>query len=421
MSTPGLAGKRGALLVTAAILFALSAAQAQQFEVIYNFVGYPDGNWPLGVVIDRAGNLYGATLKGGIGNGNCSGYSGCGTVFKLSPQGSWNFTRLYGFTGGDDGVAPMANVIMAPDGTLYGTTAAGGGTDCFGEGCGTVFHLRPQPTICRSVPCPWNESVLHRFDGSDGNYPLGVVLDTAGNLYGATIYGTGNGCGGIGCGTIFQLTPSGNTWTENVVYNFNGSDDGASPAAPTLDAAGNLYGVTGEYGAFQCGSAFELVRSGGSWMFSVLYAFNPGIGDPCQPAAGMIFDPSGKLYGGGLGNGDGAGGVFELSRGQNGTWTESVPYLDGTGFQFAYAPLIRDTAGNLYGTTFSAPDGHGSVFELTPRQGGWTYTTLHVFNCSDGAGPGPGPLAIDAEGNLYGTASYCGTHNAGVVFKITLH
>jgi hypothetical protein len=179
--------------------------------------------------------------------------------------------------------------------------------------------------------------------------------------------------------------------------------------------------VTGYSGAFQCGNAFELLRSAHSWTLKVLYPFNPQNGDHCQPDAGMIFDPSGNLYGTSLGNVLGAGGVFELSPAQNGNWTESVLYLGPSGFQDSISPLIRDASGNLYGTTFAAPNGWGSVFNLTPTNDGWSYTTLHTFTCShgDGAGPGPGALAMDAQGNLYGTASYCGQHNAGLVFEIT--
>lgn len=417
LSTPAPANRQRTSVLIVALFCVLVPAQAQTYHVIYTFTGHADGNGPVGVVIDRAGNLYGTASQGGAVGGECGNY-GCGTVFRLTYKNSWIFSLLYSFKGGDDGIYPVANVTLAPDGTLYGSTA-GGGSGCLGSGCGTIFNLRPPATFCPSVQCPWTETALYRFNGDDGYYPRGQVLDGAGNLYGATAYGTGYGCGGLGCGTIFQLARSGNTWIESVLYSFNGANDGSFPSIPVVDAAGNVYGVTGYDGEFRCGNAFELLRSAHGWTLKILYSFNPQIGDGCQPDAGMILDPSGNLYGTTLGNVLGDGGVFELSPAANGNWTQSVLYLDPSGLQDSISPLIRDASGSLYGTTFSAPTGWGSVFKLTPTNGGWSYTTLHTFTCSDGDGAGPGPLAIDAQGNLYGTASYCGEHNAGLVFEIT--
>lgn len=416
---PKLASKLtfAAVLLGAYVLSSL-ALSAQTYHILYSFTGTTDGKNPVGVVIDSAGNLYGTASAGGLGSENCS--PSCGTVFKLAHKNSsWIFSLLYSFAGGNDGLHPVANVNIASDGTLYGSTAYGGGSGCTEFGCGTIFRLQPPARFCASVQCPWNETVLYRFNGNDGFYPVGQAFDAAGNLYGASWYGGGNGCAGFGCGTVFKLTRSGNNWSEQVLYVFNGGNSGDSPSAPVLDLAGNLYSLSSDGGQYQCGFAYKLTPSGQNWTFTSLYDFNPAIGDGCQPDAAMVFDQSGNLYGTSIGNSLGEGSVFRLSPAQNGSWSESVLYLDTSGFQDSIAPLIRDAAGNLYGTMFSAPGGWGSVFKLTPGANGWTFTRLHTFSCSDGAGPGAGALAIDAAGNLYGTASYCGAHQAGVVWEIT--
>src|SRR5271157_4784768 len=189
-----------------AIVFVLAAvatqsAQAQTYTVIHNFTGGADGAYPVaGLTMDRAGNLYGTTSGGGA--------SGNGTVFRLSYKGSgWVLNPLYRFAAGNDGLDPRTRVVIGPDGSLYGTTSAGGGTACnfgYGLGCGTVFNLKPSAKACTSALCSWTEIVLYRFSGTDGALPLGdVVFDQAGNLYGTTAFGGGVGnCSGdgFGCG-----------------------------------------------------------------------------------------------------------------------------------------------------------------------------------------------------------------------------
>ena len=184
------------LIVLATMLAIVTNAKAQTFTVLHYFTGGPDGAFPEAeVTIGPSGAVYGTAGSGGT--------TGSGTVFKLSQVNSaWVFTPLYEFTGKSDGAYPIGGVVIGPDGALYGTTQQGGY-----ENNGTVFVLRPPSTICRSITCYWNETVLHTFTGvPDGINPWveNLIFDAAGNIYGTT----GNG-GTYDNGTAFELTPSG--------------------------------------------------------------------------------------------------------------------------------------------------------------------------------------------------------------------
>ncbi len=221
----GLTATAAALAVVFVLTIAVTqSAQAQTYKVIYNFTGGKDGASPLyGLTFDRAGNLYGTAEYGGT--------SGDGTVFKLKQYNSnWILTPLYNFTG-YDGANPYAGITFGPDGSLFGTTNSGGSGQGCGFGCGVVYNLQPPPTRPATPLSPWNETVLHRFyEFTDGDYPYSpVVFDQAGNMYGTTLVG-GNQC----CnGTVYELQRSGGSWTESVIYNFNGGDnDGRQPHCP---------------------------------------------------------------------------------------------------------------------------------------------------------------------------------------------
>jgi hypothetical protein len=182
-----------------------------------------------------------------------SGGTGNGTAFRLSYRGSgWVFTPVYSFQGGSDGSSPEAKVTLGPDGALYGTTYEGGGSGCGGSGCGTIFSLRPSSRACKAALCPWTETVLYSFSGGpDGANPLAeVIFDQAGNLYGTTA------AGGLGGGTVFELIHRGSGWTKQVLYNFMGGTDGRYPAAGLIfDQMGNLWGTTVNGGSLgQCGT-----------------------------------------------------------------------------------------------------------------------------------------------------------------------
>ena len=207
---------------------------------------------------------------------------GYGTVFELTPNGdgSWTESVLHSFYY-SDGFGPEVGLIFDAAGNLYGTTLGGGALQR-----GTVFKLTP------NGDGSWTESVLHSFNGSDGNWPRGLIFDAAGNLYGTTYLG-----GARNVGTVFEFTPNGDgSWTKTVLHSFRGGSDGANPMAGLIfDAAGNLYGTTiwggGGVCPNGCGTVFKLRPTlSGTWRFGVLHKF---MGTPgAYPYAGLVFDHS---------------------------------------------------------------------------------------------------------------------------------
>jgi len=399
-------GRRGAapIIVVAALTWA-SGAAASTDKPIHVFTGTAAGAYPTrNMIFDAAGNLYGTTFKGGADD--------YGVVFKLKPNrnGTWTESVLHSFAGAD-GANPAAGLVFDAAGDLYGTTAFGGA-----DGVGTIFELKPNPNGT------WAESVLYSFTGgADGREPsAGLIFDAAGNLYGTTLEG-----GTIGYGVVFKLAPNADgTWTESVLHSFTDADGGFPQAGLIFDTAGNLYGTTLEGGglAGSYGVVFKLAPNpDGTWTESVLHSF--GGPDGGQVDAGLIFDAVGNVYGTTSDGGStvcpgGCGVVFKLAPNRGGTWTESVLHsFIGTDGEGPAAGLIFDAAGNLYGTTnLGGPHGDGVVFKLMPTLRGWTERVILSFG-----GLGSNPLAsviFDSAGNLYGTTS-SGRNNNGLVFEIT--
>jgi len=389
-------------------------SEAQTFTVLHTFTGGADGSQPVaGLTMDRGGNLYGTTSAGG---------AGYGTVFKLTHTGSaWVETTLYTFQGGMDGAKPQARVVFGPDGTLYGTTTGSGG------GAGTVFNLRPPATFCRSILCPWSETVLYRFTGGADGEPIygDLTFDAAGNIYG-TASGGGGGCSLYGgCGVVFKLSRSGGGWIENVLYRFVDGIGQTPTSGVIFDSAGNLYGTLLYGGTHGRGTVYELTPSGPGWKQTTLYSFGAAP-DGGNPYGGLVFDQQGNLYGttfdGGAGNG---GTVYQLQP-MGGNWTYTTLYSLPEN-QGAYDGPTMDSSGNLYATTVGGGNGLGNVFELSPGANGWIPTDLHDFSfqhLEQGYFP-VGGVVLDAHGNLYGTTASGGNmgpgcgEGCGVVWEIT--
>jgi uncharacterized repeat protein (TIGR03803 family) len=391
------------MVIFATFVMAATTAQGQSYSVLANFTG-TNGNNPLYVTLDEAGNIYGTTYYGGR-----YGSSGPGTVFKLTRRGSsWTLTSLYDFSGQADGGKPYGGVVFGPDGALYGTASSGGF-----YGYGVVYKLQPPPSRCAAVFCYWTETVLYNFtDLSDGWSPQGsLAFDAAGNIYGTVLYG-----GYDGAGVAYKLSPSQGQWNLTVLHSFtNGSDGGIPVDGMIFDQAGNLYG-TSEGGSFNLGVVYELTPGSSGWTETVLHNFTGG--DDGEYPAGLAMDSHGNIYGITGGEGDpNWGTVFELQPTANG-FSYSVlyafpPQLGGEP-GFTNVPVL-DSAGNLYSALTFGP---GLAFELSPSDSGWNFSTLHTFNGQDGKYPGGG-MALDAEGNLYGTAENGGTDNFGVVWEVT--
>ncbi len=333
-----------------------------------------------GLILDAAGNLYGVTGYGGTGDCVLLGaLAGCGTVYELAPPrkkgGAWTETILYSFPTAKRGYLPSGNLVFDNAGNLYGATEFGGGkgTSCndFYQYCGAVFELSPPKTKGGK----WTEKVLHSFaGGTDGANPNGgLVLDSAGDVFGTTPSGGSAGCQGPGCGTAFELKPptkTGGTWTEKMLHRFTGGNDGAGPDGGLIfDTKGSLYGTAVSGGS---GNGFGVVfrlaqaRQSGRWIETVLHSFQGG-NDGRDPQ-GLVFDSLGNLY-------TLSGGIVRLKppKQKGGSWTLDLLYSfkgspDGRG----PLELVFGTGGALYGTTLyggtgqSCQAGCGTAFEAIP-------------------------------------------------------
>ena len=369
-------------------------ADAQTLKVVHSFTGGSEGGNPVdGFMMDSRGMFFGTASAGGS--------SGLGVVFKTRGK---TVTVMHSFTGGSDGATPNGGVIEDASGAFYGTTTAGGTS-----GQGTVYRVSGT-----------RETILYSFaGGTDGADPqAGLVLDTAGNLYGTTSAG-----GPAGNGTVFELTPPTGrkgSWTERVLYSFGAGTDGATPiGGVTFDSAGNLYGTTSLGGAYGYGAIFKLAP-GSVWTETVLHSFQ-NTNDGLYPYAGLVSDSAGNFYGAATDGGTNGGGtVFELTP-SGGSWNFSVlASLPGWGISGPFRNVMLDASGNIFGTTHcDGDDNAGTIFELTPQGGSWTYSLLYTLT-----GGNDGLFSISnlvlKNGKLYGTTIDGGVDGAGVIYALSL-
>jgi uncharacterized repeat protein (TIGR03803 family) len=420
MLIPGCVANREVFAVPrSVVLFAVSmmlvaasfspAASAQTYTTLHSFAGSPDGQLPFGGLVgDAKGNFYGTTQYGGTLFG--------GTVFELSPPaavgGDWTETVIWNFAGGIAGGTPSFQLVMDPKGNLYGEVQSGGNPFC---SCGGVFVLVPPKTAGGN----WSERIIYAPTGGSSGTSVfygGLVLDSSGALYG-TEYNGGLNSQGL----AFKIASvAGGGFRETDLYNFGASStDAMQPWGPlTLDASGNLYGVSLLGGASGNGTAYKLTPPAGgigAWTNTVLYSF-PGGSGGCQPEGNLIMDKAGRLYGqttdcGGTAR---SGVLFRLTPPTGGgSWTETVLHTfsstDGGG---AYPSLSLNTKTNVfYGTSFYA----GVVFELKPPTSGsgkWIEGVVATTTFP------LGPIVWDAHGTLYGTAYDGGSSADGTVFSI---
>jgi uncharacterized repeat protein (TIGR03803 family) len=381
-----------------------------KLQVIYNFT-QQQGNGD-GVVIDKAGNLYGTTANGGTHS--------AGFAFKLANAGGWLLDPLFNFLAGSTGGQPTG-VIVGPNGSLYGG-AQGGIQNCGANGsqyCGLVFNLRPPPTACANALCGWNENIPYRF--SNQNDGFGTInlsaSDQQGNLYGTTTTG-----GADNQGTVFQLTPSGDGWTKTTLYSFTAGSDGYDPSQVLVGNDGNLYGVASGYVSGN-GVVFQLTPSGGQWTFSVVHNFTSNQGSfpsyLVQDGAGNLYGTTSYLFP--------YAPIFVLEKTSHG-WAFSQYLIYHGGEYENLNNLVVDAAGNLYGTGSGGVDDDPSsyyayIFKASYTAGGgagWHYQDLDYLGYQ--YFPASGTLALDPTGNLYGTTYECGTNGysgTGTVWQLS--
>lgn len=383
-------------------------AIAQTYTVLYHFAGPPgDGSGPIGpLVLDNAGNLYGATSQGGSGT-DCPG-NGCGAIFKFEIAARKE-TILYNFTGGFDGTELSGGLVRDPGGNLYGVAFQAGDPHC---NCGTVYKLDPTNKL----------TVLYTFTGgSDGGLPFGRLVSVNGELYGVT-----QGLSSTDFGEIFKVSKSGNF---SVVYKFTGGADGNGPQELIRDDEGNLYGATVSGGNLACimsstgcGVIFKMDTSG---HFSVLYSF-PGGAAGWLPRGRLIRDVNGNIHGVTQMGGDihcqppnGCGTVYRLDPNGKEKVLHAFPHAQVQNGRDPTEGLL-DVAGLLFGSagggdvTCQPTYGCGIVFELGRNTS--DYTVVHAFTGgSDGVGAGE--LIEDSSGNIYGPGGSFGI--GGTLFMIT--
>lgn len=344
-------------------------------DVVLHSFSASGGYNPMGPVALASGasTVFGATP---FSNG------GGGTIFKWTSPNS--FSTIFTFPSTScSGEEPLGGVSIDSSGALYGTTFEDSTTYLYSPGL--VFKLTPSGSgyTCRT---------LHAFGGSfvspsDGANPeAALTIDSGGNLYGTTAFGgisnlgCGTSSGPMGCGIVFELSPSGSGYSYNVLYRFGGGSDGALPAGGLLrDASGNLYGTTESEGSSSSGTVYKLSNSGGlSWALTTLHTFG-GASDGTDPTSALVRDGSGNLYGTTIfGGAHNCGTIFKLHPTSGGTYSESVLHSFScgagrvSGLTLAAGSLWgahESTSGSCCGAIFDADPSTGSTFEFSVFQG----------------------------------------------------
>ena len=386
--------RRGSVILVFCIAIA-SGLQAQTFTKLADFDG-TNGIAPSASLIQaKDGNFYGTTQTGGTSR-NCGGY-GCGTVFKVTSDGS--ITTLHSFNG-SDGWVLFGGLVQATDGDFYGTTQLGGA-----NGQGTVFKMTAYGAL----------STLHNFGGNDGANPYGTLVQGSdGNLYGTT------GAGGVySNGTVFKITPDG---TLTTLHSFS-HDDGNYPLGGLVQGTdGNFYGTTYTAGLNSGGTIFKITAQG---MLTTLYNFcsQDNCVDGSASWAGLVQGTDGNFYGVTAGGGfHQAGTVFKIT--PQGGLTTLYSFCAQSGCVDGTSPastLVQANDGNFYGTTLGGgPHLGGTIFKITAAG---TLTTLYSFRSQDGYVDGwdpSGGLVQGRDGSFYGTNNEGGSYNDGTVFRLSV-
>jgi uncharacterized repeat protein (TIGR03803 family) len=382
----------------------------------------PHGAWPLaGLTADPSGDgvLYGTTWGGGS--------HGDGTVFKLTPSASgYVESVLYSSHGGSEGQFENAPLLVDSAGAVYGTTFGSGSSRSYCN-CGIVYKLTPTGST-------YAFSILHRFrgkrDGAITGTPQGLYRDSGGALYGTTWTGGEPKCNyGAGCGTVFKLTPtSSGTYTESILYRFQGGKDGWIPGSALIaDSSGALYATTIFGGNAGAGTIFKLTPTrSGTYTKSTIHNFDGS--DGMHPNSSLLADSSGDFFSvaGYLEPGE----VYELTPSSSGSgYSFHVLFaFDNSYYGDGYRPqnvVFCSSAGSLCGTTEEGGrDSFGLAFKLTPTQNPkkpYVESILHKFSYDEAY---PSAVTIDSSGALYGT-SFGGSSSStfrggGIAFKISV-
>jgi len=359
------------------------------FILLATFAG-PNGAYPVGGMTQGPdGNIYGTTEEGGAGE-----QYGYGTVFKVSPSGVQTVIHEFDLSDGD---WPSSALVLGTDADFYGTTLYGGANSQYG----TAFKITPSGTF----------TMLHDFNGKDGYFPYGgVIQGTDGNFYGTTSSG-----GAYENGNVYKMTPAG---VVTVLYSFSCSlsdcPDGEEPVGGLVQANdGNFYGTTEKGGGANFDGTVFRITPGGT--LTTIHSFEGRDGD--DPAAALVQGNDGDLYGtteGGGSNDISYGTVFKITL--DGQLTSLYSFTNGKDGAYLVAPLIQGSDGNFYGTANEGGAyGQGTVFEITPEG---AVTVLHSFDREDGREP-YAPVFQATNGALYGTAYIGGARAGGTAFSIS--